>query len=153
MKYETVDKPERPNNHILETESSKFFQNQVPNDWYIDKPDHDYGIDFNVNIVINNQVTGLNFSVQLKSTKSSKNKDSVSITLKHSTLGLFNTRLEPILLVTYIQDEKKAYWYWYNDLHIDLTSSQKTYKIRIPKANLLSSINWDRIHKIYSEYI
>jgi tetratricopeptide (TPR) repeat protein len=137
-----VDKPERPNNHILETESSKFFQDQIPNEWYIDKPDHDYGIDFNVNIVINSQVTGLNFSVQLKSTKSSKNKNSVSITLKHSTLGLFNTRLEPILLIIYIQNEKKAYWYWYNDLDIDLTSSQKTFKIRIPKANLLSSINW-----------
>lgn len=142
-----MDKPKRHNNHILETASSKFFQSQIPDEWFIDKPDHDYGIDFNVNIVINNQVTGLNFSVQLKSTKISKKKDSASITLKHSTLGLFNTRLEPILLVIYVQDEKKAYWYWYNDLVIDLTSSQKTFKISIPKANLLSSINWTEFTK------
>mgnify|MGYP006305807375 CR=1 FL=1 len=62
-----MDKPNRHNNHILETESNKFFNFQVPNEWYIDKPEHDYGIDYVVNIVTNNQVTGLSFSIQLKS--------------------------------------------------------------------------------------
>lgn len=142
-----MNKPNRHNTHILETESSKFFNNCIPNDWYIDKPNHDYGVDFNVNITINHQVTGLNFSVQLKSTKKVENEDSASITLKHSTLGFFNTRLEPVLLVIYIQEEKEAYWFWYNELNVDLTSSQKTYRIKIPKTNKLSSINWDLIVK------
>lgn len=61
-----MDKPNRHNSHILETESSKYFNNCIPNEWFIDKPDHDYGVDYIVNIAVNNQVTGLNFSVQLK---------------------------------------------------------------------------------------
>ncbi|PKB44941.1 tetratricopeptide repeat protein [Cellulophaga sp. RHA19] len=142
-----MDKPNRHNNHILETESNKFFSFQVSNEWYIDKPEHDYGIDYVVNIVTNNEVTGLSFSVQLKSKIKEKNGDFTSISLKHSTLGLFNTKLEPVLLVAYVQEEKEAYWCWYNELEIDLTSSQKTYTINIPKANKLSRIDWDSISK------
>lgn len=137
-----MDKPNRHNNHILETESNKFFNFKVPNEWYIDKPEHDYGIDYVVNIVTNNQVTGLSFSVQLKSKIKEKKEDFAVISLKHSTLGLFNTKLEPILLVAYIQEEKEAYWCWYNELEFDLTSSQKSYTINIPKANKLSQIDW-----------
>jgi tetratricopeptide (TPR) repeat protein len=142
-----VSKPNRHNNHILETESNKFFSGQVPNEWFNDKPDHDYGVDFIVNIVINNKVTGLSFSFQLKSKTEDNHPDFATISLKHSTLGLFNTKLEPVLLVVYIQEEKEAYWYWYNDLNIDLTSSQKTFQIKIPKENKLRSIGWESIVK------
>lgn len=142
-----MDKPNRHNNHILETESSKFFIFQVPNEWYIDKPEHDYGIDYLVNIVTNNQVTGLSFSVQLKSKIKDNNDDSTIISIKRSTLGLFHTKLEPVLLIAYVQEEKEAYWCWYNELEFDLTSTQKTYSISIPKANKLSQINWDEILK------
>ena len=142
-----MDKPNRHNNHVLETESSKYFKFQVPNVWYIDKPEHDYGIDYIVNIATNNQVTGLSFSVQLKSKIKEKKEDIVTISLKHSTLGLFNTKLEPVLLVAYVQAEKEAYWYWYNDLKFDLTSSQRTYTVRIPKENKISLIDWEAISK------
>mgnify|MGYP005811504655 CR=1 FL=1 len=142
-----MNKPNRHRNHILETESNKFFSFQVPNEWYIDKPDHDYGIDYIVNIVTNNQVTGLSFSVQLKSKIEEKKDDFAVISLKHSTLGLFNTKLEPVLIVAYIQEEKEAYWCWYNELEFDLTSSQKSYTINIPKANKLSQIDWGSISK------
>lgn len=142
-----MDKPNRHNNHILETESNKFFNFQVPNEWYIDKPEHDYGIDYVVNIVTNNQVTGLSFSVQLKSKIKEKKDDFAVVLLKHSTLGLFNTKLEPVLLVAYIQEEKEAYWCWYNELDFDLTSSQESYTINIPKTNKLSQIDWGAISK------
>lgn len=33
--------PIRHSTHILETESSRFFNICVPNDWNVDKPDHD----------------------------------------------------------------------------------------------------------------
>lgn len=142
-----MDKPIRHNSHILETESNKFFNFQVPNEWYIDKPEHDYGIDYVVNIVTNNQVTGLSFSVQLKSKIKEKKDDFAVVSLKHSTLGLFNTKLEPVLLVAYIQEEKEAYWCWYNELEFDLTSSQESYTINIPKTNKLSQIDWGAISK------
>lgn len=142
-----MNKPQRHNNHILETESSKFFNFHVPNEWYIDKPEHDYGIDYVVNITTNNQATGLSFSVQLKSKIKEKNNSFTTITLKHSTLGLFNIKLEPVLLVAYVREEKEAYWCWYNELEFNLTSSQKTYTISIPKANKLSQIDWGAISK------
>lgn len=102
-----MGKPIRHNNHILETESNKFVNNHIPNEWVIDKPDHDYGIDYNINIVINNEVTGLSFSVQLKSMIRDHYSDFATITLKHSTLSLFNTMLIPVLLVAYVQEETK----------------------------------------------
>lgn len=142
-----MDKPHRHNTHILETESSKFFTLHIPDEWYFDKPEHDYGIDFIVNIVSKNQVTGLSFSVQLKSKIKENNPKSASIKLKHSTLGLFNTKLEPVLLVVYVKVDKEAYWCWYDDLNIDLTSSQKTYTVNIPKSNRLSQIDWETISK------
>lgn len=142
-----MGKPIRHNNHILETESNKFVNNHIPNEWVIDKPDHDYGIDYNINIVINNEVTGLSFSVQLKSMIRDHHSDFATITLKHSTLSLFNTMLVPVLLVAYVQEEKEAYWCWNNDLDIDLTVQQKTFTIQIPKTNKLSELDWTRITK------
>lgn len=142
-----MGKPIRHNNHILETESNKFVNNHIPNEWVIDKPDHDYGIDYNINIVINNEVTGLSFSVQLKSMIRDHYSDFATITLKHSTLSLFNTMLIPVLLVAYVQEEKEAYWCWYNDLDIDLTVQQKTFTIQVPKTNKLSELDWTRITK------
>lgn len=140
-----MDKPTRHKNHVLETESRKFYENQVPNEWFSDKPEHDYGIDFNTNIVINDQVTGLNFSVQIKSHETESNPNYSIIVLNLSTLRLFNTRLEPILLVSYVRSESEAYWAWYNDLSINLLSSNKTTTVNIPKSNKLSVINWNKV--------
>lgn len=142
-----MDKPIRHDNHILETESNKFFLFQTPNEWFCDKPEHDYGIDYVVNIAIKNQVTGLSFSVQLKSKIKETNNDFVAVPLKHSTLSLFNTKLEPVLIVAYVREDKESYWCWYNELELDLTSTQKTYSLKIPKANKLSQIDWDSILK------
>lgn len=142
-----MNKPIRPAAHILETESSKFFSNQVPDEWFVDKPDHDYGVDFVVNIAVNNQVTGLNFSVQLKSKEKETNPDYASITLKTSTLGFYQMRLEPILLVNYIRQEKEAYWFWYNNLDISYVNNTKTVKVNIPKTNKLGSVDWNAIKK------
>ncbi|GBF21897.1 MULTISPECIES: DUF4365 domain-containing protein [Arenibacter] len=137
--------PNRHETHILETESNKYFANCIPNEWYIDKPEHDYGIDYIVNLVSHGEVTGLNFSVQLKSTKSKNTGNYVFATIKHSTLSLFNIRLEPVLIIVYVKDENEAYWYWYDDLKIDLTRLQKSYRIKVPKTNKLSRIDTDYV--------
>lgn len=142
-----MNKPNRHKNHILETESNKFYNNYLPNEWFADKPDHDYGIDYTTHISVNGQVTGLNFSVQLKSKEKESNKNHVSISIKLSTLGLFNTKLEPVLLVAYVQEDKEAYWYWFNDLKLDLTKERKMVRINIPRANKLSQIDWNVVTK------
>lgn len=42
--------PQRPNNHVLEELSNRFFQTKLPKNWTTMKPQNDYGIDFIVNI-------------------------------------------------------------------------------------------------------
>ncbi|WP_409149131.1 DUF4365 domain-containing protein [Sphingobacterium sp. BS-2] len=131
----------------METESNKFYNKYLPNEWFVDKPEHDYGIDYITHISINGQVTGLNFSVQLKSKERETNQQHISISIKQSTLGLFNTKLEPVLLVAYVQEDQEAYWYWYNDLDLDLTKIKKTVRINIPRSNKISQIDWNFIAK------
>src|SRR5690606_26553953 len=41
----------------------------------------------------------------------------------------------------------EAYWCWYDELKIDLTSSQKTYLIKIPKVNKVSELDWSSVSK------
>ncbi|EJL65241.1 tetratricopeptide repeat protein [Flavobacterium sp. CF136] len=140
-----MDKPSRHFTHVLENRSNKFLNAQLPEEWFLDKPDHDYGIDFTANIVINGQVTGLNFSIQLKSKKIENNESSAVISIKYRTLRLYNTRLEPVLLIAYVKAEDEAYYLWFDELKIDLTSKQKTLRINIPKTNKLSLIKWDEL--------
>lgn len=140
-----MSKPQRHRNHVLETASNKFFNNCLPNEWFADKPEHDYGIDYNTNIVINGEVTGLNFSVQLKAKERDRNPEQASVSLKNSTLRLYRTRLEPVLLVIFVQEEQEAYWYWTNDLNVDLATAATTVKINISKQNKLSTLQWDEV--------
>lgn len=60
--------PQRPREHVLETESRKFVENILPSEWIVTHPIADYGIDLHVEIVENTYVTGAHFSMQLKST-------------------------------------------------------------------------------------
>src|ERR1700748_822347 len=133
-----MNKPKRPNTHILQTISEKFFEGQVPNEWICDKPTKDYGIDYKVEIAIDKQMTGLNFSVQLKSTQKSKNSDHCNATLKQSTLNYYRARLEPTMLICYLNQDQEAFWVWLDDLNIDLSENKHTHSIQIPKINALS---------------
>ncbi len=142
-----MKKPNRHATHVLEGESERFFRNQIPIEWYVDKPDHDYGIDLTTNIVVGGEVTGMNFSVQLKAREKSTSADFISITLKNSTLGLYDSRLEPVLLAVYVQQEKETYWIWYNDLALDKAAGTRTTRIKIPKTNSLSTTDWESVRK------
>lgn len=142
-------KPQRHNNHILENKSNKFFNNQLPSEWFVDKPDNDYGIDYVANIVVNNEVTGLNFSVQLKSKEVNTNKRTVNIQFKTSTLNFYRARLEPIMIVAYVQNDDEAYWTWFDEISIsdnDLVSKEHLY-LKISKAKRLSELDWNLVTK------
>jgi tetratricopeptide (TPR) repeat protein len=137
-------KPHRHTSHILEEQSNRYFRNALPIGWIVDVPT-DYGIDYNIGIVSNEEVTGMNFSVQLKAKREDKNSEFVTITLKRSTVNLFSTRLEPVLLVCYLVKENEAYWEWFTDNLIDLTKNQKSCSIKISKANRVSNLNWNLV--------
>ncbi|MGN7811610.1 tetratricopeptide repeat protein [Flavobacterium sp. 22076] len=140
-----MDKPERYFTHVLENRSNIFLNSQLPDEWFLDKPDFDYGIDYTANIVLNGQVTGLNFSIQMKSKKIENHENSAVISIKYRTLRLYNTRLEPVLIIAYVNAENEAYYLWFDELKIDLTSENKTLRINIPKKNKLSEIKWEEV--------
>lgn len=142
-------KPKRHNNHILENESNKFFNNNLPLSWFVDKPENDYGIDYITNIVINNEVTGLYFSVQLKAKEIEQNKNSINIQFKTSTLNFYKSRIEPVLLVAFVKEENQAYWVWFDELELhekDLLNKE-THYVRISRKNKLTETDWNLIVK------
>lgn len=143
--------PIRHESHILENKSRKFFQKSIPDEWVVNSPDNDYGIDFNVEISVNNRMTGLNFSVQLKSTGASKKENTISATLKHSTVSYYFSRLEPVMIIIYDLEDDEAYWSWIHELNIDLTKSNETYTASISKNKRISAIDWDDIINFIQE--
>lgn len=148
-------KPQRPKTHILESKSKYHFEQSLPESWYTNTPNHDYGIDLSVEIVDSDFVTGLNFSVQLKAKSSDSSKIYASVPIKTSTLNYYSVRFEPVLLFVYIENENEAYFSWINEIDYKESNTQSTIQIKVPKANKLSTINWNDIQgyvqKIFSK--
>lgn len=141
--------PIRDNNSILESKSEHFFLERLPTSWFHDKP-KDFGIDLIINIVNNNYVTGFNFSVQLKS--SHVKNESLSVRLKRSTINYLFTRLEPVMIVFYADNQKEAYWKWLKEHDIDLTKANSSFEIKFNKTDRLSNIDWNTISNFTEKY-
>ena len=142
VRNKKMNLPQRTSSHILESKSINDAINCFPDDWIVRRLDIDYGLDLNVEIVEDNQVTGLNFSVQLKATSKKTSEDSVPIVLKKTTIHYMKQKLEPIMIIAYVDEEKESYWSWIRDFEIDLEKDQKSYTINIPKRNKLKQTEW-----------
>jgi hypothetical protein len=72
----------RPKSHVIENISEDVFKSFLPDEWIIRKIPKDYGIDYEIEIVENQRVTGKRIWVQLKGTEKLEIKSkSVSIPL------------------------------------------------------------------------
>ncbi len=62
--------PKRSRSHLLEAESRRKFQNLIPSSWLFNTPTEsvEYGLDANIQITRNGNVTGEEFKVQFKAT-------------------------------------------------------------------------------------
>jgi len=60
----------RPRAHVIEDESEAIFKSFLPNEWIVRKIPKDYGVDYEVEIVEGDVVTGNRFWFQLKGTDS-----------------------------------------------------------------------------------
>ena len=138
-------KPQRHDNHILDTKAKKFLEVNIPDEWVYNIPANDYGLDYQVDICVDKQLTGLNFSIQLKGHEKSSHKNYAKAVLKHSTISYYKVRLEPIMIVVYEDDIKQAFWSWLSDHDINLSKAQKEYTVSIPKTNILSDMDWSNI--------
>lgn len=151
------NKPTRDKNHIIETKSKKFLERYIPDEWIINEPQLDYGIDYNIDLVENFEVTGYHFSIQLKGKLKEINEEYATVNLKRTTLNYYHVRFEPTLLVIYIIEEDEAYWTWINTNKYDLTSQQEKFQFKISKLNKLSKLDWNlisqKVEEIFSKKI
>src|SRR4051812_16985490 len=122
-----MNRPKRSRSHVLEEKSDKYFRICIPDEWIINQPSADYGLDYNIGIVINEMVTGLNFSVQVKASERFEHPEFAKVALETTTLNYYMVRLEPTMLIFYDVEVKKAYWSWITDFDIDLSNGNKTH--------------------------
>lgn len=141
--------PHRHRNHEIETLSERFLKNLLPVSWIVNSFQIDYGTDYNCEITTEKQVTGNNFSIQLKGKETDQNKDAIRIILKRTNINRWLNKLEPTIIIVYIVDENEAYWRWFEDNTVDLTKENESYTVAIPRLNKLSEVNWESI----AEYV
>lgn len=73
---------ERPNNHITGDVAIRDISSKlIPEEWTINTPQSDYGLDLLVEVVNNNMTTGKFFFIQSKGTINSSQQDSISYSL------------------------------------------------------------------------
>lgn len=131
--------PNRHNNSVLEEISERYFRNKLPSPWVVDKP-KDFGIDLTVTPVINGNVIGMYFSVQLKATKELKGK--IQVRLKKTTLNYLFNRLEPVMIILYEEKNDTAYWKWLLPSDFDLAKDMQSHSVPFDKGQIIANVNW-----------
>jgi hypothetical protein len=135
--------PIRHKTHILEQRSETFLRSQLPQGWTINRPDNDYGVDFQIGIAENGELRGLELIVQLKASKNSSGpRNTETVQLKVSTYNYLRKLLTVVMLVKYVESENEAYWTFLRDFAPPNKENRETFTIHIPKTNKLSRIDW-----------
>lgn len=139
--------PVRRETHQLEEQSKRFFRNCLPRNWTCQEPSPDYGVDLRVDIFEGDAARGLELLVQLKASKASSegtNGDTERIRLRTATYNLLRDKLQVAMLVKFVESKNEAYWLLFRDIPAP-PQNNKTFSVRIPKANRLSSLDWSEI--------
>lgn len=133
--------PKRIRQHVIEEESRQYVKQILPDEWVVQDVVKDYGIDLTVEIVIDEEVTGAPFSIQVKGTDKLviRKRGYVAHRCKTSTLAYFLQRPEPVIYLVYDTQKKAGYWIWIKDyIRQELKPSwrdQETATVRIPLEN------------------
>lgn len=115
----------KPENHIKETRSIAYVQ-KVWAEWAVNKLSEDYGVDLDVTIFENNEVTNIKFPAQLKSTDKIKLKDSlISFSIDTEHLNYFFNQSLPFLFILYDNQNDIAYWLIIQDYIWDSLNEKK----------------------------
>ena len=137
--------PKRTRAHVLETLSRQHVESIFPTEWVCRRVEDDYGLDMRVEIVAGEEVSGLEFAVQLKGTDRLKaSGEDVLHSCKVSTAHYFLQRPEPVMYVVYDAQEDAAYWLWVQPYLRGLDDAspgwrdRKEVRVRIPRANRLT---------------
>lgn len=144
--------PQRPDEHILEELSSRFFQISLPKNWTTTKPANDYGVDLVVSIFDRYNASPYEIHIQLKSSQHVSGGSTERVPIRVSTYNHLNHLLHVVMLIKYIADENKAYWTLLVDLP-EPNQANKTFTASIPRENTLSSIDWKNIESYIREIV
>ncbi len=118
----------------------------LPAAWIVRDQDPDYGVDLEVEIVIDERVSGLVLQLQLKASRAFPSSGgTVRLRLGVPKIKYLMHRQTPVLLVAYDKSKGRAYWlflqrYVYQSLDRQNPDwrTQATVTVRIPEANELN---------------
>ena len=133
--------PIRAETHQLEELSERFFRASMPRNWVCERPSHDYGVDLRVDLFADNNATGLELLVQLKSAAKPTGGDTEVIRVRTATYNYLRDKLQTVMLVKFVESEDEAYSLLLRDIP-EPTQEQETFSVHIPRANRLSIIPW-----------
>lgn len=141
--------PNRHYTHSLEQKSETFFRNHIPQEWVVNRPQHDYGLDFQIGITENGELRGMELSIQLKASKNkSRYKKTEIVQLKVSTYNYLRKLLTVVMLVKFVESENEAYWIFLRDVNPPRHDNQQKITVHIPKIQKLSEIDWTKTIEI-----
>lgn len=127
---------------MIETQSDRIFEAQVPAEWIYRKIDLDYGLDREIEIVDDEDVTGKKILVQLKGSQSFELTDKViKFPLETEKLEYYSKSDLPVLLVLVDLKTETSYWLFVHE-YIEKLSAEKpswrqqeTVTLEIPIVN------------------
>ena len=143
--------PKRTRKQILEDESWKHFNDLIPNNWVIRKPDPDYGIDAEVEIFSKDgESTGLIFFVQLKATDQKRISKALKLTFKKDMLRYYYKLELPVLIARYHSPSKSIFIRWAHSIDL-YYSEQNTMRYTI---NFTEDSRWGKdTPKLINKYL
>lgn len=126
----------------------RWFPQQLPANWIFQPPHEDIGIDGVVVICEDSPSNGLEFRVQIKSSKNWEiNEESILIRVKKDNLKYWLTGFNPTLLVLYDTTKNIGWYSWVNQLIAEdissLHSQSKSVLLRIPSGKVLDASIWN----------
>jgi hypothetical protein len=133
----------RPRSHQLEDESITAFRAARPSRWPVRKKDDDYGIDLEVEIFDDNDIsTGLLFFVQLKATDAESER---KVALEREYLEDICRYDSPTIIVRYFARDGVLYWAWATDLLAQIPKEQASKTFRFEEQDILNRDAFDEI--------
>jgi hypothetical protein len=151
--------PKQTISNEIGRKGERWFVSQLPDNWIFQRPTEDVGIDGNIVICENNDLNGLEFKVQIKSSGAFYPNhhyiilNGISRTAFHFWLAGFI----PTLLVVYHAHDNRGYFYWVNKYVSNntaiLESGAQTITLKIPMKHIVCPGNWDVIRNDLRNYI
>jgi Domain of unknown function (DUF4365) len=138
-----IDPMERPQSHITDSRGKAQMRSVFESSgWTVNEIEHDYGVDFDVQLFENGEATGEWFKVQLKSSENtpySAKGDFISEELSREHAVHFSAEMrDPIFVVHADVTSERTFWYAPQlDTPISLIDSRENITVRVPTRNKL----------------